>query len=169
MSASWYVLRIKPHKERSVHQLLQSKDIRVYFPALKVEPTNPRAAKIRPYFPGYMFVHIDLDEEGENALRWTPGTTGLVRFGGVPATVPENLIQELKKRLARIEAAKEAEDTGLKPGDRVRIVDGPFAGYEAIFDAHLSGSERVRLLLTYLSEHPHRVTMGANGIEKLES
>jgi transcriptional antiterminator RfaH len=33
----------------------------------------------------------------------------------------------------------------------VLISDGPFAGYEAIFDARISGSERVRVLLQLLN------------------
>ena len=165
----WYVLRIKPHKERAVHQMLKTKGVDVYFPAMKVEPTNPRAAKIRPYFPGYMFVNIDLDEEGENVLRWTPGTKGLVRFGGVPATVPENLIQELRKRIAALEAAEPKKRRALQQGDRVQITNGPFAGYEAIFDAHLSGNERVQVLLSYLSYQPHRITIDARSVEKIDA
>lgn len=167
MTASWYVLRIKPHKERSVYQLLRAKDVDVYFPAVKVKPKNPRAAKIRPYFPGYMFVQVNLEQEGENVLRWTPGTRGLVRFGSVPATVPQNLIQELKKRIAELEAAEPEQKNNLKPGDRVQITGGPFAGYEAIFDARLSGSERVQVLLAYLSYQPHRITIDATSVEKL--
>ncbi len=65
-----------------------------------------------------------------------PGTLGLVSFDGIPASVPTNLILELQERLAEIEAAGGLELAGLKAGDRVRIVEGPFAGYEAIFDMH---------------------------------
>ena len=89
MPTHWYVLSIKPHKERSVSQLLQTREIEVYFPTIRVEPKNPRAAKIRPYFPGYIFVHIDLQEQGDDALRWVPGTRGIVRFGAQPAIVPD--------------------------------------------------------------------------------
>lgn len=169
MSSQWYVLRTKPHKERSVHRLLQSKEVTVYFPALKVKPVNPRASKIRPYFPGYMFVQVDLEAEGENALRWVPGTRGLVRFGGEPASVPQELIQQLKYRLARLAQEKPEQERKLKQGDRVRIVDGPFAGYEAIFQAHLSGKERVQVLLAYLSYQPHRITVGAKSLERMKS
>ena len=169
MPACWYVLRIKPHKERVVYRQLRAKDVDVYFPAVKVEPVNPRASKVRPYFPGYMFVRIDLAQEGENVLRWTPGTTGLVRFGGVPASVPQNLIQELKKRIAQIQAAKVEEESEFKQGDRVQITEGPFAGYEAIFDMHLSGKERVQVLLAYLSYQPHRITVEAANVESLEN
>jgi len=41
---------------------------------------------------------------------------------------------------------------GLKPGDEVNISSGPFAGYEALFDARLPGSERVRVLIKMLSD-----------------
>ena len=39
-----------------------------------------------------MFVKLDLSQDGNNVLRWTPGTKGLVRFGGEPAVVPDNLL-----------------------------------------------------------------------------
>jgi transcriptional antiterminator RfaH len=116
-----------------------------------------------------MFVQIDLEQEGDNVLRWTPGTTGLVRFGGVPATVPQNLIQELKKRIAQIEATVPERKRDLKRGDRVQITEGPFAGYEAIFDAHISGKERVQVLLAYLSYQPHRITLDAGSVEKMNA
>lgn len=169
MAARWYVLRTKPHKERAVYRmLLQEDELDVYFPALEVEPVNPRASRIRPYFPGYMFVNIDLEQQGDNALRWTPGTKGLVRFGGLPAPVPENLIVELKKRLVEAQKEQEQPEDDFQKGDRVRIVDGPLAGYEAIFDARLSGNDRVRLLLALLSGQATRVNLEDHQIKKVE-
>lgn len=169
MPAKWYVLRTKPHKERSVYRMLLQEDhLDVYFPALKVEPVNPRASKIRPYFPGYMFVRIDLNEQGDNAMRWTPGTRGLVRFGGVPAPVPKNLIIELQKRLAELQEKGEQPKNEFQHGDRVRILDGPLAGYEAIFDMRLSGKDRVQILLALLSGQATRVTLEEHQIEKVE-
>lgn len=167
MSSNWYALRVKPHKERPVCQLLEAKEVEVYYPALKVKPINPRARKERPFFPGYMFVHLNLEELGLNALSWTENTYGLVEFGGRPAVVPENLIQELKARLATIQAAGGLVFENLKPGDRVRIISGPFEGYEAIFDARLSGEERVQVLLAFLNEQPKRLQLDASAIQKV--
>ena len=169
MPAKWYVLRTKPHKERAVFRmLLQEDNVDVYFPSLRVEPVNPRASKIRPYFTGYMFVNIDLEQEGDNALRWTPGTNGLVRFGGQPASVPEDLIHELKKRLAKAQEEQDQTRDDFQKGDRVRIVDGPLAGYEAIFDTRLSGKARVQILLALLSGQPTRVKLETHQIKKVE-
>lgn len=167
MSLHWYVLRVKPHKERAVYQVLQSREVGVYFPVLHVKPVNPRAARERPYFPGYIFVQADLDEIGANALNWVPGTHGLVTFGDIPAVVPPNLIFEIKRRLAEIEAGGGWLLNKLEKGDRVRIVNGPFAGYEAIFDVRLPGNQRVQVLLSFLSSSPQPVKLNASDIKKL--
>jgi transcriptional antiterminator RfaH len=54
--------------------------------------------------------------------------------------------------------------TRLKPGDRVVIQDGPFAGYEAIFDVRLRGAERVRVLLQLLRDRCVRVNLRVSQI-----
>ena len=76
-----------------------------------------------------------------------PYSRGLVSFGAEPAPVPHILIQTLRKKVGEINAAGGELLHGLKQGDQVEIQSGPFAGYEAIFDARLTGSERVRVLL----------------------
>jgi transcriptional antiterminator RfaH len=97
-----------------------------------------------------------------------PGTLGLVSFGDIPATVPENLISELQQRLLQIEAQGGLVLVDLKPGDPVRIVEGPFAGYEAIFNMRLPGKDRVQVLLSFLSQHPHLLELDADDIKKIK-
>ena len=79
-----------------------------------------------------------------------PHTLGLVSFGGEPAVVPEHLVQAVRQRVEQINAAGGEIFDGLKPGEAVWISDGPFRGFEAIFDARLPGNERVRVLLEFL-------------------
>lgn len=165
MPSYWYVLSIKPHKERSVFGYLKNEGIAAYNPVYRVDPVNPRSRKEKPFFPGYMFVNIDLHEAGDNRLRWIPGTRGLVRFGGRPAVVPENLIAELRTNLLQFQEKRQTFQK-LQKGDRVRIISGPFAGYEAIFDTHLSGKDRVQVLLAYLNNHAHRLRLKEGDLEK---
>lgn len=151
MAKKWYVVRCKPRKEDVVWRQLRTHGYENFYPRIRVNPVNPRSRKIRPYFPGYLFVRVDLDESGMSAFNWMPHTVGLVSFGGEPAIVPDNLVVEIEKRVQQInEAGGEVLD-GLKPGDVVVIQDGPFKGYEAIFDTRITGSERVRVLLELLS------------------
>lgn len=149
-TGNWYALRSKPRKEDVLWRQLISQGFEAFHPRLRVQPVNPRSRKLRPYFPGYLFVRADLDQVGLSVFQWMPHTLGLVSFGGEPAIVPENLIQAIDRRVQEINAAGGEKLAALHHGDAVIIQDGPFHGYEAIFDAQLPGSARVRVLLEFL-------------------
>jgi len=151
MATHWYTLRTKPRKEEVVWRQARDQGFELFYPRLRVNPVNPRARKVRAYFPGYMFVHADLDEVGLSVFQWMPHSVGLVSFGGEPAIVPDHLIYAIRQRVEDIAAAGGEVFEGLKPGDTVLIDYGPFEGYEAIFDARIPGSERVRVLLQLLT------------------
>jgi len=121
MAESWYALRSKPRKEEVLWQQLLARDIEVFFPRIRVHPVNPRSRKLRPYFPGYMFVQVDIEAVGLSKFNWMPFAVGLVSFDGEPATVPESLIHEVRKRVDEIAAAGGEFYDGLKPGDPLAI------------------------------------------------
>lgn len=152
MYVYWYALRSKPRKEEVVYRQMLNQNIEVYYPRIRVHPVNPRAKKIQPYFPGYLFVHVDVEDLGLSYFQWMPHTLGLVCFGDEAAIVPDHLITELKKRVKEITEAGGEFFDGIKSGETVYIRQGPFAGYEAIFDTRISGTERVRVLLKLLSD-----------------
>ena len=166
MSKSWYVLRSKPRKEEFLLEQLLSHKIEAYCPRIRVQPVNPRARKIKPYLPGYVFVHLNLEKINLSTLQWMPGATGLVSFGGQPAFVHDSLIQAVRNRVDEINAAGGELLNALKPGDEVSIEAGPFAGYEAIFDTRLSGSERVRVLLKMMSDRYVPTDIAAGQIKR---
>lgn len=167
MGDHWYTLWTKPHKERTVFDLLCTQGVDAFLPLLRVQPKNPRAAKLRPYFPNYLFVHVNIDEVGMNHFSWLPGAHGLVAFGDRPAIVPDALIQRIEKELAQIERAGGMVFVDLKQGDRVRISHGPFAGYEAMFDRHLTERDRVQVLLAFLSRYPQRLQLDASAVQRV--
>ena len=168
MSIYWYALRVKPHKEGFVEEILHTQKVTFFCPRVRVQPKNPRAAKERPYFPGYGFIRANLADLGENFFQWIPGTVGLVTFGGEPAIVPDHLIHELRDRVNQIEASGGLIFADLHKGDRVRITGGPFAGYEAIFDMSLPDQERVQVFLAFLSRYPQPVQLRASDVTKVK-
>lgn len=167
MNVHWYALKTKPHKERAVQGALEAQQLEVFLPLLAVKPKNPRAAKLRPFFPGYMFVNINLEAVGKNTLNWTHGVQSLVSFGGEPAIVPAVLIDDLRSRVNKINHSKLYEIDNLRKGDKVRIVRGPFKDYEAIFDLRRSGRDRVQILISFLSKQLGVMQIDSADIERI--
>jgi transcriptional antiterminator RfaH len=152
MPLNWYALHSHPNREKAVFQELLSRRLEAFYPSLTVKPVNPRSRKERPYFPGYLFVRVDLEETGLSTLQWMPHVIRLVSHGGEPSPVPDTLIHALQRRMDQLAAHPEtATLPAVKPGDKVVIGEGPFEGYPAIFDARLPGTQRVRVLLKLLS------------------
>jgi transcriptional antiterminator RfaH len=166
MAENWFVLKSKPNKEDLLWGQLLVRQIETFFPRVRYKPVNPRSRKIRPFFPGYLFVRLDPELGSLSSLNWIPGAARVVTFGGVPATVPEGLIHAIQLKVEEVNAAGGELFDGLKSGDVVYIQDGPFAGYEAIFDAHLPGSQRVRVLLKLLQKRQMPVDLPAGQIRR---
>ena len=146
----WHVIRSKPNKEQFLASQLESRAIEYYYPELSVHPVNPRSRKIRPYFPGYVFIHTDLNVNNAVLFERIPGASGLVFLGGEAGYIPDNVIHAIQLRVDEINGAGGELFESLHKGDIVKIHSGPFEGYEAIFDAKIDGTERVRVLLSMM-------------------
>ena len=166
MSLQWYVLRSKPNKELALWRELTARGFECFYPQLHVQPVNPRSHKVRPYFPGYLFLYTDIEQVGASRFEWMPLSSGFVSFGGVPATVSDSLIQAIRRHIDEIHAAGGEQLVDLKPGEPVVIQGGLFEGYGAIFDARLTGRERVRVLLKFLEVGQMKVELPAIQIKR---
>ena len=146
---------------------IRARGVECFYPYLRVEPVNPRCRTIQPYFPGYLFVHADLEQIGFSTLQWMPFSLGLVSFGGQPATIPESLVHAIRQRVDQVNAAGGEQPKGWTRGESVVISGGPFSGYEAIFDVNLQGSERARVLLKLLDKKQIPLELPAGYIQQI--
>ena len=169
MVLSWYAIRSKPNKEEFLSKQLQAHELDVFFPVLHVKPVNPRSRKTRPYFPNYLFLRVDLDEINVSDLQWMPGASNLVSFDGSPASVPDSLIDSLKKQVDHHNKVLESQTSNFAAGDAVLIQSGPFVGYEAVFDTNISGEDRVRVLLNLLQGRQMPIEIEGRQIRRKKS
>jgi len=77
-------------------------------------------------FPGYILVNMILTEESWYMVRNTPGVTGFVGMGNDPTPLQP---EEVARILKRMESESPRINVTFKPGERVRIVDGPFEDF----------------------------------------
>jgi transcriptional antiterminator RfaH len=110
-------------------------------------------------FPGYAFIAIELQW---HAARWSPGVLGLIMDGTGPARVADSIIDGIRAR-ERGGLVELAPPPGLRPGDRVRVLQGPFAGHLALY-AGMRPHERVLVLLQLLGGQ-QRVTLPGDNVE----
>ncbi|RPI66007.1 MAG: hypothetical protein EHM38_10785 [Geobacteraceae bacterium] len=82
--------------------------------------------------------------------------------------MPDLLIVALKKQIDQHNATLRDQEKNFKQGDTVLIQDGPFAGYEAVFDTHISGQDRVRVLLSLLQKRQMPVEIASRQIRRVK-
>ena len=166
MALSWHVMRSKPNREDFLARELESRGVEIFYPRLRANPVNPRACRFKPYFPGYLFIHTELEQVNSLVFEHVPGAANLVSFGGEFSSVPDNILHAIRRKVDEINHAGGEKLGVLKPGDQVEIEQGPFAGYAAILDANLPGSERVRVLLQMLQKRELPVEMPAGYVRE---
>ncbi|MBN1933007.1 MAG: UpxY family transcription antiterminator [Desulfobacterales bacterium] len=139
---SWYVLHTKSKFENVVNEGLIKKSIEVFLPKVQVRSKRrDRKAMIRiPLFPGYLFVKTDLRPNEHLEIVKTVGAVRLIGNTAGPIPVKNGTIDSLKIMVA----GNNPVSTGyhFKKGDRVIVVDGPFAGVSGTFVRH-GGKGRV--------------------------
>jgi transcriptional antiterminator RfaH len=143
----WYLVHARPRQEHVAAEHLERQGYAVYLPRLRL----PRLRRSRwhdslePLFPRYLFAGVRGAEQSVHPIRSTRGVAALVRYGDRYRPVPHQLIASLRAR-ADAEGLHHLHPAELAQGDRVRIVAGPFAGLEAVFQQR-QGGDRVRVLL----------------------
>ena len=164
----WHLVYTKPQKETLAREHLERQQFRVYLPMNDVVKRVRGGEKKRtePFFSRYLFVHLCAETDNWSPIRSTIGVAGLVRFGGVAATVPDEVVHLLLQREQQIET-KHVMQQNFSEGERVRIMDGALAGYEAIFKASRS-TDRALLLLDIANRHTNLV-MKTEQLEKIAS
>ncbi len=100
----------------------------------------------RHVFPGYVLVNMLMNEESWYVVRNTPGVTGFVGMGNDPIPLrPEEVSQILR----RMEAEAPTIKVTYKPGEKVRIVDGPFNDFHGTVDEIDMERSKVRVMVNF--------------------
>lgn len=147
----WLAVYCKPRQELVAQENLERQDFRTYLPRiqLKRRRRGQWVDAIEVLFPRYLFIRVDPVKNSIAPVRSTRGVVGLVRFGGQPAIVADEVMEALSRH--------ENAESGLHPddysifteGELVRLVEGPFVGMEGVFSQENS-EKRVTVLLELL-------------------
>ena len=166
MAKNWYVLRVASNKEDQVRDALERK--------VKIEGLEERIGRIlvpterrpsprgrtsdkkfveRKMYPGYVFVEMELEEDGtigEKAWFLIKETTGVGDFIGSAGRPTPMLKGDVDKMLMQVEKAEEGAPVSLDfvKGDQVKIKEGAFENFEGAIDEVLADKGLVRVIVT---------------------
>lgn len=140
----WFVLNTKPKKEFQVEKMFIQGGIQIYIPKFLQEN------KSKPFFPGYGFISFDYPND-YRLVKYTRGVKRVVGNEAGPIPVEDTIIKKIKSR--EIDGHIELNKYGKKPeiGDEIEVMEGPLKGLKGIFRRELTDSERVLILLNYIS------------------
>jgi len=138
----WYLIQTKPRQESRAEDNLRRQHFECYRPT---KPCNATSGKPNePLFPGYLFIRLDQQLDNWYPIRSTRGVSRVVAFGSEPTPVRDDLIEQLRQRLATL-----PPQPLFVPGERVQLRGGGFDEIEAIF-VSTDGEKRSVILLNLL-------------------
>ncbi len=128
---SGYENKVKVNLEKRIEYMnMGDKIFRIEVPQKTVTQmkAGKKQEKEEKIFPGYVLVEMIMDEDSWYVVRHTSGVTKFVGSAKKPIPARES---EIKKILHRSSSQVEKVELDVKAGDKVRIISGPFADFDA--------------------------------------
>ncbi len=157
MSKHWYIIHTySGHEEKAMRALLdrakaagkEDKFDEVLIPKETVVEIvkGQRKTSKRKFFPGYILVRMDLDDETWHIVRGTPKITGFVGGDKKPPTISEEEVARMTQQIQE-GAAKPKPKVAFEEGENVRVTSGPFANFSGFIDEVMEDKEKLRVMV----------------------
>jgi transcriptional antiterminator RfaH len=137
----WFAVYTKRQKEQYVDTKLLQLDLETFLPLIRTRIR--RKFQLRPLFPCYVFARFD-PERWLYSINHLEGVNRVVAFADRPLAVPDEMIRRLRERIG--DQGYFVPEQKLVTGDKIRILNGVFAGYEGHIE-ELRPRDRVVVML----------------------
>ena len=156
MTMRWYVVHAYSQYENSVMKALKERinraglqerfgDILVPTEEVVEIRDGQKRTTERKFFPGYVLVQMEMDEDTWHLVKSTPKVLGFI--GGTPDKPAPISEKEANSILNRVEESveKPKPKTLYEPGEAVRVTDGPFADFSGVVEEVNYDKSRLRV------------------------
>ncbi len=158
MALKWYVIHtysgFENKVKRSLEEMIETSGMRDFFGEILVPEEDivelvkgEKKTSKRKFFPGYILVKMEMNDETWHIVKNTPKVTGFIGSKDKPAPIPDSEVEALRVRI---------DEGTLKPkpkfkyetGDHVRIIDGPFTNFDGIVDEVKPEKGKLRVIVS---------------------
>ncbi len=148
-SYSGYESKVKKNLEHRIESLgMHDRIFQVVVPTeeeIELKDGQRRTIE-RRIFPGYILVEMLMDQDSWGVVRNTPGVTGFVGTRNEPTPLRR---QDVDRVLKRMRAETPKVKVTFRPGQKVRVVDGPFEDFVGTVDGIYPDKGKVRILISF--------------------
>ncbi|HRN25345.1 MAG: transcription termination/antitermination factor NusG [Ignavibacteriaceae bacterium] len=159
METRWYVVRTFSGHESKVktlleaglneHEHLKAKVLEILVPMEKVFEVKDgkKKSKTKNFFPGYILVNVDLDNQVKDFILSTPSVMGFLGTGGNPNPLQPEEVRRIVGRLSQ-DSSTERMETIFRSGDLVKIIDGPFNNFSGLIEEVNEEKMKIKVMVS---------------------
>ncbi len=158
MTHKWYVIHTYSGYENKVKAALEEwisaynkKDFfsEILIPSEKVVGLVKGKKKMeeRRFFPGYVLIKMELNDETWHIVRKIPKVTGFIGQRTKPIPIPDSEVEEIVNQIREGTLKPKPKETYEK-GDAIRIIDGPFTNFNAVVEEIKPEKGKLRALVS---------------------
>ena len=160
----WYVVHtysgFENRAKKSLEEQIKQKSLEALFGEILIpmetieeQRNGQKRTQKRKFAPGYIFVHMEMNDVTWHLVKNTPKVTGFIGADKnerdklkVPS-VPEKQVLAMTQQLKET-AAKPTPKIDFESGDNVRVVEGPFANFSASVEEVKQDKQKVKVLVS---------------------
>lgn len=176
MAQRWYVVNVYSGFEKKVAQSIreqaEKKGLQERFGDILVPSEEVveirRGSKVnveRNYFPGYVIVKMDLNDETWHLVRNVPKVSGFLGGKGKPSPISEGEVSRIMRQVQEsIEHPRHS--ISFEIGEQVRVCDGPFTSFNGVVEEVDTEKSRLKVSVMIFGR-PTPVELEYNQVEKV--
>ena len=158
MALEWYIVHVYSGFEHKVQKSLEEKiaalpnsdrfgEILVPTEQIVELVKGQKKTSSRKFYPGYILIRMELDDETWHLVKETPKITGFLGGRDKPTPITQ---EEANQILNRMKAGEEKPKPKylFEKGDDVRVIDGPFNSFSGTVDEVSEEKGKIRVLVS---------------------
>ena len=177
MAKAWYVVHTYSGFENKAKSALEERvralgmterfgDVLVPTEQVVEVKGGQKRSVTRKFFPGYILVNMELDNETWHVVKNTPKITGFVGGARNPPSVPPHEVTRITRQMDQTDEAKPKPKLNFERNEEVRVVDGPFTSMKGTGEEVNQARGTVRVMVTIFGR-PTSVELDFTQVEKL--
>jgi len=175
MARQWYVVQVYSTfedyvagqlKERIARSGLDDQFGEIMVPREEVVELK-KGQKItsqRKFFPGYILVEMEMNEETWHVVQDTPKVSGFLGAGGKPRPMPKREVEALYRQIEE-GVERPRPKVMFDVGEAVRVIDGPFASFNGVVEEVMEDKAKLKVSVSIFGR-PTPVELDYSQVEK---